>query len=82
MNDLNPREHFLRAAFILAKSAPMAWHDFVAALDNYTRAEIERGLGATTADTYLSVGMGRRLVELRNDFRNIESVGQKLNLVA
>ena len=81
-NQLTIREEFLRAAFILAKSSPMAWHSFVAALDNYTRGELERALGATTADTMIAVGMSRRLVDLRNDFRDIEAVGQKLNLVA
>jgi hypothetical protein len=76
------REDFLRSTFTLAKSSPMAWHNFVAALDKYAISEVERGLAATTADTFIAVGMGRRLIELRNEFRDIESVGRKLNLVA
>lgn len=80
--ELSPREGFLRATFMLAKSSPMAWHNFVSEMDNYVKAEIERGLGATTEETMIAVGMGRRLVELRNDFRDIEAVGRKLELVA
>lgn len=79
---MNVREEFLKATFVLAKSSPMAWHNFVAALDNYTRVEIERGLGATTEETMVAVGMSRRLVEIRNQFRDIEEVGHKLHLVA
>lgn len=76
------REEFLKATFVLAKSSPMAWHSFVAALDNYTKSEIERGLGATTEETMVAVGMSRRLVEMRNDFRDINETGHKLHLVA
>lgn len=79
---LSVREEFLRATFVLAKSSPMAWHDFIAALDVYTKAEIERGLGATTEETMVAVGMSRRLVELRNMFRDIEETGHKLHMVA
>lgn len=59
----------------------MAWHDFIAALNEYVAVEIEQGLKTTTADTYIAVGMGRRLVELRNDFRDIEQIGIKLKLI-
>lgn len=76
------RDNFLRATFVLAKSSPMAWHDFVATLNDYAMEEIEQGLKATTADTFIAVGMGRRLIELRNDFRDIETTAKKLNLVA
>lgn len=79
---LSVREEFLKAAFVLAKSSPMAWYNFIAALDAYTKSELERGLGATTDETMVAVGMSRRLLEIRNQFRDIEEVGHKLHLVA
>jgi hypothetical protein len=79
---LTPREEFLKASFILAKSAPMQWFDFLEALNGYCTFEIERGLQTTTDDSMIALGMSRRIVELRNDFRNIEQTARKLNLVA
>lgn len=79
---LTPRESFLRATYMLAKSSPMAWHNFVAEMDNYVRAEIERGIAAPSSELMLLTGMSRRLIELRDDFHNIEAVGKKLELVA
>lgn len=80
--ELAPRESFLRATFMLAKSSPMAWHNFIAELDTYVKAEVERGVGAAPGEMMIAVGMSRRLIELRNDFRDIDAIGKKLELVA
>jgi hypothetical protein len=77
---VDTRENFIRATYILAKSSPMAWHDFYEALNVYTTSEIEKGLGTTTDEAMIALGMSRRLVSLRNDFRDIERLGQKIKV--
>ena len=72
------RDAFIKAAFTLSKSDPAAWATFYQTFDDYTRAELERGTGTTTADMAISLGMGRRMVTLRNDFRDIEHIAAKV----
>ena len=79
---MDTRDNFIRATFTLAKSSPMAWHDFYEALNAYTTAEIEKGLGTTTDDAMIALGMSRRLVNMRNDFRDIERLAQKIKVTS
>jgi hypothetical protein len=72
------RDNYIRATFSLAKSNPAAWADFLVAFDTYTRAELEKATGTTTEDMAISLGMSRRMVGLRNDFRDIERLMEKI----
>ena len=72
------RENFIRATFAMAKANPAIWAEFYLAFDSYTVSELERATGTTTTDMAISLGMSRRMVELRNDFRDIEEKFTKL----
>lgn len=79
---MTPREEFIRITYILSRSSPMAWADFIAAFDRYTTSELEKATSTTTADMAISLGMSRRMNELRNDFRDIEILARKLKVAA
>jgi hypothetical protein len=79
---LSPRENFIRATFALSKSSPMAWFDFLEALNVYVAEEVERGLGTTTDEAMIALGMSRRIVNMRNDFRDIERLAQKIKVTS
>lgn len=73
-----PRDEYLRATYELAQSSPAAWENFVIAFTHYTWYELERMLTAPTDAALISIGQGRRMRELRDDFRDIRAVGEKL----
>lgn len=66
------RMAYLRTAFVVAKNSPAAWADFLEALRLYTAAELERGASAPITEAQVVLGMNRRLIEMRDDFINIE----------
>lgn len=74
------REEFIKATYKLAKAAPAHWLEFVARFDAYTKAELEAGAGTSNADMAVSLGMGRRMISLRNDFRDVERLADKLKV--
>ena len=74
-----PREEFIRAVFALAKNNPSMWADFLVAFNAYTGSELERATGTTTSEMAISLGMSRRMVELRNDFRDIEKLMEMIS---
>lgn len=74
------REEYIKATYKLAKAAPVDWLEFVARFDAYTAAELETGIGTSNADMAVSLGMGRRMVNLRNDFRDIEKIAEKFKV--
>lgn len=74
------RDEYIKATYRLAKSAPGEWLEFVARFDAYTLAELERGIGTSNADMAVSLGMGRRMVDLRNDFRDVDKLAEKLKV--
>lgn len=74
-----PRDMFIKATFALAKRSPAEWAEFLAAFVVYTDQELEQGVGSTSEIMAVSVGMNRRMVNLRNDFRNIESLMEKVS---
>jgi hypothetical protein len=74
------REEYIKATYKLAKAAPREWLEFVMRFDSYTRAELEKGIGTSNADMAVSLGMGRRMVDLRNDFRDVEKLADKLKV--
>jgi hypothetical protein len=76
--EINAREGFIRATFALAKSQPAVWAEFYQMFNAYTVSELERATGTTTADMAVSLGMSRRMVDLRNDFRDIEEIFAKV----
>jgi hypothetical protein len=76
MNDA--RNEFIRATFMLSKSDPSAWEHFYVAFSNYAANELERGIGGTTADMQVNTGMSRRMIDLRNDFRDIQTLMERV----
>lgn len=80
MIERSPRDEYLIATYMLAKSAPSQWLEFVARFDAYAAMELEKGIGTSNADMAISLGMGRRIVDLRNDFRDIERLVDKLKV--
>ena len=74
------REEFIKATYQLAKAAPSQWLEFVARFHAYTQEELEKGIGTSNQDMAISLGMGRRMVDLRNDFRDVEKLADKLKV--
>lgn len=74
------RDEYIKAMYRLAKSAPGPWLEFVARFDAYTQAELEQGIGTSNADMAVSLGMGRRMVNLRNDFRDVDKIADKVKV--
>ena len=75
---MSARDDFIRATYILAKSNPQAWASFIEAFKAYTWEELEKGLTSPTNDAYISLGMGRRMRNLRDDFVGIEGLMDKI----
>ena len=75
------RNEFIRATFQLSKSNPKEWIEFYDAFNAYTISELDRGTMTTTDDMAISLGMGRRMVQLRNDFREIELLAKKIGVI-
>jgi hypothetical protein len=73
-------EEYIKAMYRLAKAAPPAWLEFVQRFDAYTIQELEKGIGTSNADMAVSLGMGRRMVDLRNEFRDIEKLADKIKV--
>lgn len=73
------RDAFIRATFVLAKSSPAAWAEFIVAFHGYTVVELERATSTTTTEMAISLGMSRRMVGLRDDFRDIEGLMEKIS---
>jgi hypothetical protein len=63
---------YLRMTYVLAKNSPSAWIDFVEAFKIYVASELERSMTAPSAEAQVALGMNRRLLEMRDDFVNIE----------
>lgn len=78
MNDV--RNEYIRAMYKLAKAAPAQWLEFVARFDAYTVAEIEKGVSTANIDMAVSLGMSRRMVDIRNDFRNVDQLADRIKV--
>lgn len=74
------RDEYIRALHRLAKAAPAQWMEFVARFDAYTAAELEKGIGTSNPDMAVSLGMGRRMLDLRNDFRDVDKIADKIKV--
>jgi hypothetical protein len=72
------RDEYLRALFELSKADASKWATFVEAFKTFTVYEYERALSAPTGETYIMVGMNRRMRDLRDDFIHIENLASKL----
>jgi len=73
----NHRILYLRSAYLVAKNSPAAWIDFVEALKMYVASELERATTAPNSEAQVVLGMSRRLLEIRDDFINIEKRGNE-----
>jgi len=75
-------KEFVRQAWLLAKSNPSVWRTFVEAFNRLTISVLENGLSAPTSDSaMMALGFGRQMVQLRNDFADIENKARKLGVV-
>lgn len=74
-----PRDMFIRTVHALAKRDPQGWAEFMAAFDAYTNDEMARATETSIDALPLSMGMSRRMVELRKDFTNIEALMASIN---
>jgi uncharacterized membrane protein YadS len=74
------RNEFIRATFTLSKSDPAAWENFLVAFNALTVEELELSTGSAVDATTIAVvmGMNRRMVTLRNDFRTIQALMEKI----
>ena len=75
------RNEFIRATFQLSKSNPKEWIEFYDAFNAYAVSELDRATMTSTDDMAISLGMSRRMVQLRNDFREIEFLAKKIGIV-
>jgi hypothetical protein len=74
-----PRDMFIKATFALAKRNPSEWAEFNIAFNAYTVDEMEHAAGTSTESLAVSTGMSRRMVSLRNDFRDIEMLMNRVS---
>lgn len=72
------RDEYIRATFELSKSSPAAWATFVEAFKNYTMYELERMLTTPTSEAQVSLGLGRRMRDMRDDFIGIEELMKRV----
>jgi hypothetical protein len=72
------RDDFIRATFTLSKTDPLAWGNFIEAFKAYTADELERGLSAPSSEAAGSLGQGRRMKSLRDDFIGIQGLMDKI----
>ena len=71
------REQYIKSTYLLAKSNPAAWAEFLVAFSQFTAYEMERALKTPTSEALITLGMMRRMVELRDDFMGIEKLAEK-----
>ncbi len=72
------RDEYIRALFDLSKSDPAKWATFLEAFKTYTSSELERLLSSPSSEAQTSLGMGRRMRELRDDFVGIQALMDKI----
>ena len=72
------RNEYIRALFTLSKSDPRAWEEFMAAFNVYTQEELERALRTPVMEAQVALGMSRRIVDIRDDCRNIVALMVKV----
>ena len=72
------RNEFIRATFTLSKADPAAWESFLVVFNNYAQYELERALGVPLNEAQMALGMCRKMIELRNDFRDIQQLMVKV----
>jgi len=82
MRALTTREDYIQAMHSLAKAAPAQWLEFVERFNAYTLTELEQGVGVNNTDMALALGMNRRMVDMRNDFRNVDKLHDRIYKVA
>ncbi len=73
-----PRNEFIRAAFSLSKSDPRAWEEFMIAFDEYVKYELEKATASPSGEAQIILGMSRRLLDIRNDLRDIVTLMSKI----
>lgn len=72
------RDEYILALYALSKVSPEAWQTFVVAFKEYTHYQIEQGLSAPTDMAEMSLGMGRMIKDLRDDFISVEAIAAKV----
>ena len=72
------RNEYIRATFALSKSDPAAWENFLVAYSNYAQYELERSLSTPLQEAVMAVGMNRCMLQLKNDFRDIQELMAKI----
>jgi hypothetical protein len=72
------RDNYLISAFKLSKHAGPEWFEFVEAFKLYVGYELERSLSSPNGDIAVAFGMGRCLIQMRDDFIGIEQKASKL----
>lgn len=72
------RVTFIKATYALAKQNPHAWAEFFVAFNAYTLYELEQGTAGSTEYIPIAMGMSRRMLSMRNDFRDIETLMGKI----
>jgi hypothetical protein len=72
------RDEYIRALFDLSKVDPAKWATFIEAFKAYTSYELERALSGPSGEAKTSLGMSRRIKELRDDCINIELLMDKI----
>lgn len=72
------RDEYIRALFELSKADASKWATFIAAFTGFAVYEFERSMTAPSSEAQVSLGMNRRMRELRDDFIHIEALAAKL----
>lgn len=74
------RDEYIKALFHVSKNTPPdVWLSFMAAFRNYVEYDMERLIvSVPTNEALVSIGMCRRMREIRDDFSNIELLFKKI----
>ena len=74
------RDEYIRATYALSKRDPQAWIEFRDAFNAYTIHELVRGTGVPINEAIVALGMSRCMLQLREDFFDIETLAQKIKV--
>jgi hypothetical protein len=72
------RDKFLKATYLVSKASGGEWPEFIKAFDEYVIYELERMTTTPPSEVLVALGVSRNLLQLRYDFKNIETLAMKL----
>ena len=75
---MDARDQFIIDAYRLSRHAPHIWREFEASFIAYVATKVEESIQASPDIALIAHGRAQSLVNLRNDFKNIENIYVKI----